>query len=98
MARLGNECQALLLHRRPWPLERGFTPDGGRRSIISDGGEANSIILAEQPGDDARASTVSTRAVFAALRDADQADLERETPDFRVPSGGPLGPSIPQPC
>jgi hypothetical protein len=43
------------------PLERGFAPEPGASSITSDGGEANPIILAEQPGDDARAGTVSTR-------------------------------------
>jgi len=44
------------------PLNEGsrLTPDAS--SITSDGGEANLIILAEQPGDDARAGTVSIQA------------------------------------
>ena len=44
------------------PLNEGTRLTSGASSITSDGGEANSIILAEQPGDDARAGTVSTQA------------------------------------
>ena len=42
------------------PRKRGLTLKPGAPKISSDGGEANLFILAEQPGDDARASTVST--------------------------------------
>ena len=49
------------LHRkRMAPLNEGTRLTLVASSITSDGGEANSIILAEQPGDDARAGTVST--------------------------------------
>ena len=47
------------------PLNEGSRPTPGASSITSDGGEANPLILAEQPGDDARAGTVSTQAMFA---------------------------------
>jgi len=50
------------------PLERGFASEPGASSITSDGGEANPIILAEQPGDDARAGTVSTRPTARLIR------------------------------
>ena len=67
------------LHRkRMTPLNEGSRLTPGASSITSDGGEANLIILAEQPGDDARAGTVSTQARFAALRDADQTAMERK--------------------
>jgi hypothetical protein len=42
------------------PLNEGSRLTPGASSITSDGGEANLIILAEQPGDDARAGTVSS--------------------------------------
>ena len=42
------------------PSNKGSRLTPGASSITSDGGEANSIILAEQPGDDARAGTVSS--------------------------------------
>jgi len=60
------------------PLNEGSRLAPGAFSITSDGGEANLIILAEQPGDDARAGTVSTQAMFAALRHADQTEMERK--------------------
>ena len=44
------------------PLNEGSRPTPGASSITSDGGEANLFILAEQPGDDARAGTVSIQA------------------------------------
>jgi hypothetical protein len=53
----------LFLHRQPMaPLNEGSRLTPGAASIPSDGGEAKLIILAEQPGDDARASTVSIPA------------------------------------
>ena len=53
--------EASLHRKRMTPLNAGSRPTQGASSIASDGGEANSIILAEQPGDDARAGTVSTQ-------------------------------------
>ena len=47
--------------KRMTPLNEGSRLTPGASSITSDGGEANSIILAEQPGDDASAGTVSTQ-------------------------------------
>jgi hypothetical protein len=43
------------------PLNEGSRLSRAPLAFTSDGGEANPIILAEQPGDDARAGTVSTR-------------------------------------
>jgi hypothetical protein len=63
------------------PLNEGSRLTPGASSITSDGGEANLIILAEQPGDDARAGTVSTQAMVAALRDARSTSMERENAD-----------------
>jgi len=48
--------------KRITPLNEGSRPTPGASSITSDGGEANLFILAEQPGDDARAGTVSIQA------------------------------------
>jgi len=73
------------LHRkRMTPLNEGSRPTAGASSITSDGGEANPIILAEQPGDDARAGTVSTQAMLAALRDADHTAKERENARLKI--------------
>ena len=65
------------------PSNKGSRLAPGASSITSDGGEANSIILAEQPGDDARAGTVSTQAMSVAFRDADQTAMERENAGAR---------------
>ena len=51
--------------KRMTPLNEGSRPTPGASSITSDGGEANLFILAEQPGDDARAGTVSNQAQIA---------------------------------
>jgi len=47
------------------PLNEGSRATPRASSITSDGGEANLPILAEQPGDDARAGTVSNQAQIA---------------------------------
>jgi len=73
------------LHRkRMTPLNEGSRPTTGASSITSDGGEANPIILAEQPGDDARAGTVPTQAMLAALRDADHTAKKRENARLKI--------------
>ena len=64
------ECPDRLQPKAMTPLNEGTRLTPGASSITSDGGEANLIILAEQPGDDARAGTVSNQAMFAALRSA----------------------------
>ena len=51
------------------PSNKGSRLTPGASSITSDGGEANLIILAEQPGDDARAGTVSS-IVFRIIESA----------------------------
>ena len=55
--------------KRMTPLNEGSRPTPGASSITSDGGEANLFILAEQPGDDARAGTVSS-IVFRIIESA----------------------------
>ena len=73
------------LHRkRMTPLNEGSRATAGASSITSDGGEVNPFILAEQPGDDARAGTVSTQAMLAALRDADHTAKERENARLKI--------------
>ena len=66
------------------PLNEGSRATPRASSITSDGGEANLPILAEQPGDDARAGTVSTQAMLAALRDADHTAKERENARLKI--------------
>src|SRR5436190_5605258 len=66
------------------PLNEGsrLTPDAS--SITSDGGEANLIILAEQPGDDARAGTVSTQAPAASEHTGSERHLSSSDIDDRA--------------